>query len=238
MRRGPLIIGILVTLLLTAAWWFFLVSPQRERAQLAEDEREQAEQEEFLLRTELAALEKIQDNELRYRAALAELEAAIPDTPQTATLIDDLSELADDTGVAWVSGTYGDPVEIEGEDYLEIPLTIVIEGQFFEVLGYLYGTAELERIVRLDSVAIAPQQEETINLLTVNLSGRAFTTSGAGLPEIDEDALEGEEEEEDGSTTTTAPSDTTTTTSADTTTTTTSTTDTSTGGTTDNTGGG
>ncbi len=215
MSRTGWIISILVTILVTAAWWFLLVGPQRERAAQAEDELAAAMDDELLLRTQLASLRRIRDNELPFRAAIAELQAAIPDSPQTASLIDDLSVLADETGVDWLSSTYGNPSLNEDTGIFEIPISISIEGQFFEVLGYLYGSAELDRIVRIDGVAIAPRQDDNgFTILAVNITARAFTNGDVLVPIADleqdappEDAPSEDAPPEDGgeTTTTTAP---------------------------------
>ena len=198
MSRTGLLIGLLVGLLITAAWWFLLVGPQRTREADAADALQAAVDEEVLLRTQLQQLRRIQDNELPYRAAIAELQASIPDNPQTASLIDDLSVLADDTGVAWSSGTYGNPALNEDTGLFEIPLTISINGQFFEVLGYLYGIAELDRVVRVDALTISPDLDENgFTVLSVSLSGRAFSRGTVLVPLPAEDG--------DTTTTTTTP---------------------------------
>jgi len=183
MSRTALIVSLLVGLLLTAAWWFLLVGPQRTREAEAADALEVARDEEFLLQTQLAQLKRIQDNELPYRAAIAELQRSIPDNPQTASLIDELSALAEETGVVWSSGTYGNPEANEDTELFEIPLAISIEGQYFEVLGYLFGIADLERLVRIDAVTISPSQDENnFTILSVNLTGRAFSTATVLVP--------------------------------------------------------
>ena len=225
MSRMGLIASILIGLLVTAAWWFLLVGPQRVREADAADQLEAAESEELVLRTELAQLERIQENELPYRAAIAELQTAIPDRPQTASLIDDLAALAEETGVDWDSGTYGNPALNEDTGLFEIPLGISIQGQFFEVLGYLFGVAELDRIVRIDSVNIAPTQDDNnFTVLNTNITGRAFANGAVLVPVPEEEGPdapasdpaddEGGESDESGETTTTtaAEADTTTTT--------------------------
>ncbi len=207
MSRNALIISILVGLLVTAAWWFLLVGPQRDRQNQAEEELQAAQDEEFILRTQLSQLQRIQDNELPYRAAIAELETEIPDQPQTASLIDQLAALADETGVLWQSGNYGNPELNEDTGLFEIPLALNVEGQFFEVLGYLYGVADLDRLVRIDGVNISPRQDEAgFTILSVNLTGRAFATGTVQVPLIELEVPD-QPAEESTTTTTTTPED-------------------------------
>ncbi len=198
MNRSFLLIGGLLTLLLTAAWWFLLVSPVNGRVVDAEDAIMQAEDEEIQLRAQRQSLQRVEDNTLEYLTAIGELENSIPPTPQAAALIDDLSVLADETGDDWSAGSYGLPNEVDG-GYFEVPLSISIKGQFFEVLGYLYGMAELNRLVRIDSVSVSPSQDEQgFTILNVAISAKAYTSSDVLLPggpvegEISPDGGEGD----------------------------------------------
>lgn len=200
MKRTGLILGVLGVLLVTALWWFLIISPMNTKTADTKDQLQSAEDNEVLLRTQLARLKKIQENELTYRSAIGALDAAIPPTPQMPALIDALTELANDSGVEWESGTYGNPVEVEDEDYFLIPVNLTVRGQFFEVLGYLYGIADLERIVRIDAVTLSPtEDDEGFTLEDVSISAVTFTTGNVVLP--------GEPEETTETTTTTTPGD-------------------------------
>ena len=183
MKRTGLILGVLGAVLLTALWWFFVISPTNEAISDARDQIESEQDNQVLLQTQLMRLKKIQENELTYRSAIGALEAGIPPTPQMPALIDVLSELAGDSGIDWESGTYGNPVEVEGEGYFEIPVNLTVRGQFFEVLGYLYGIADLERIVRIDAISISPEQDDAgFTIESVSISAVAFTTGNVVLP--------------------------------------------------------
>lgn len=200
MRRTGVILAALGVLLVTALWWFFVISPTNTRISEAEDQLQSAQDNEVLLRTQLSRLKKIQENELTYLSAIGALEAAIPPTPQMPALIDTLAELAEDSGVQWESGTYGNPTEVEGEDYFEIPVSLIVEGQFFEILGYLYGIADLERIVRVDAVSLTPTEDDAgFTIETVSISAVTFTTGNVVLPGVIEEVTE--------TTTTTTPGD-------------------------------
>jgi type IV pilus assembly protein PilO len=186
-KRTGLILGLLGVVLVTALWWFFVISPTNTKIADAEDQLQSAVDNEVLLRTQLARLKKIQDNELTYRSAIGALDAAIPHSPQMPALIDTLSELAEDSGVIWQAGTYGNPVEVEGEDYFEIPINLTVQGQFFEVLGYLYGISDLERIVRIDAVALSPTEDDDGFIIEdVSIAAVTFTTGNVVLPQPDE----------------------------------------------------
>ena len=187
MRRTGLILGALGILLVTALWWLFVISPTNTKIADAQDQLASAEDNEVLLLTQLSRLKKIQESELTYRSAIGALDAAIPPTPQMPALIETLAELAEASGVEWEAGTYGNPVEVEDEDYFEIPVSLTVQGQFFEVLGYLYGIADLERIVRVDAVSLSPQEDDDgFTIENVSISAVTFTTGDVVLPAPEE----------------------------------------------------
>lgn len=181
MRR--VLIGVLVAVLITALWYFFVASPINERKAVAQTDLETAQTEEFTLRTTLSRLKKIEENQLEYATAIGQLETAIPATPRLAELIDDLNFLADENGLDWKSSSYALPTLIAGTDLYEIGVSVQVQGQFFELLGYLYGIADLDRIVRVDSVALQSSSDEAgFHSMTATISGVVFTTSEVVIP--------------------------------------------------------
>ncbi len=93
-------------------------------------------------------------------------------------------------------------------------MALTIKGQYFEILGYLYGLGELDRLVRVNSVAVSPalDDETGVNLLSVTINATAFTTGEIvvpATPEVDEPDIPEPAPEE---TTTTSSTTTTTTT--------------------------
>ena len=77
MKRTGLILGVLAVLLVTALWWFFVISPTNTKIADSQDQLQSAEDNEVLLLTQLSRLKKIQENELTYRSAIGALDAAI-----------------------------------------------------------------------------------------------------------------------------------------------------------------
>ena len=195
MSRNVILLSILGALLVTAGWYMLLVRPIQDRIVETETEIDAESDKEFRLTSQRAARQKIEDNMLSYLAAIAEIERSIPPTAQTASLIDDLSALATETGVGWLSGSYGNPTVVEGEGYLEIAVDVTIRGQFFEVLGYLYGIADLDRLIRIDSISISPSQDEDgFTILIVAISAKAFTSADVVIPIVEGEDLPPDEE--------------------------------------------
>jgi len=215
MRR--LLIALLVAILLTVAWWFLLGSRWNERTNEAEAQLEVEQQVERDLQRRLAALQVVADNTLEYQTAVDELTRSIPPSPQMDVLIDELAILAEDSGVSWQSAVYSNPVEDPLDSGIrEILMSMEVEGQYFEILGYLYGIEEIDRLVVVNGVTFSAALDgDGFNIISARITARAYTTGQVVVPEVPEDST---------TTTTTVPGDSATTTSATTSSTTSSTT--------------
>ena len=182
MRRTGILVAVLGIVLVTAAWYMLVMQPINGSITDAQAELQTAQDQELTLRTKLARLQRIQDGELTYISAIGALDAQIPSTPQLAALIDDLTDLAKRTSVDWQGVTNGTPTLVSDGDYYQIPIALRIRGQFFEVLGYLYGIADMDRLVRIDGVSVTAEQDENnFTVLDVTINASAFTTSDLAI---------------------------------------------------------
>lgn len=254
MRRGIVIGGILAAVVVTVLWWLLIIQPRNAEVDDVSREIEDATAQEDQLRSQILALSAIKVQETSYLFAIGQMEAAIPVTPEADAFIEQVNFLSQRTGVELVTLTLAPPTPstTDGQTGFEIQASISIEGEYFEVLGFLYGLEELERIVRVDTLSINPlaasAQDDTEEpeegevedtdptdeprprpqptIAQINIGATLFTRTGVVLPD--------EEEETDSTTTTTTvPGETTTTTAPGETTTTTApgeTTTTTTGG--------
>ncbi|MCP3974863.1 MAG: type 4a pilus biogenesis protein PilO [bacterium] len=154
--RTKVLFGVLVLLLLTVLWYLFIFSPKNEAIAAAEVELDNAVLRESTLRTRIAQLQAIKDNELSYLFAIGQMESSIPTTPQADAFIEDMTFLAETTGVELTAITLTPPVADPLTGGFEVPVAISIEGEYFEILGFLYGVEALDRLVRVDSIGLTP----------------------------------------------------------------------------------
>lgn len=210
MRR--VLIALLIAILLAVAWWFLLGSRWNERTNEARVQLEQEENIERDLQRRLAALQVVADNTLEYQTAVDDLRRSIPPTPQMDVLIDELSTLAGDSGVIWESATYSNPVgEPLDSGIREILMSIEVEGQYFEILGYLYGIEEVDRLLAIRGVTFsAALDDDGFNIISARITASAYTTGAVVVPEVPVDSTT---TTTIGSTSTTATTSTTSTTS-------------------------
>ena len=179
MRR--FLVGGLVVILITLVWYFFVVGPINERKDIAQTDLETAESQEFTLRTTLSRLQKIEENQLEYATAIGQLQTAIPPDPRLAELIDDLSFLANENGVVLANISFATPTLTPDTDIFVIGTSMSIEGQFFEILGFLYGAAELDRVMTIENLSMTPGADDSgFHTMSASLSGSVYTTSNLG----------------------------------------------------------
>lgn len=203
MRRVGLLV-FLVVLLVTAAWWMFLIGPRNARISDARDDLVTAQDAEQRLRVQIRQLQEIRDREVEYLAAMGSLESLIPERPLLDEFIEQISALAVDSDVDLQALTPSVPSPTEeGGDLREIAVSAQVEGQFFEILGFLFGLNEMERLVRIDGISLASSQSETGGtILSAALDLRLFTLADL-LPPLDDLALPGDDEATSTTTTST-----------------------------------
>jgi Tfp pilus assembly protein PilO len=153
---GKVLVGVLALLLITVIWWFVFFSPKRDAIDAAKAEQETAALRQETLETRLRQLRAIKDNELSYLFAIGQMESSIPATPQADAFIEDITFLAETTGVELGSISLTPPVADPDTGGFEVPVSLTIEGEYFEVLGFLYGVEALDRLVRVDSIGLDP----------------------------------------------------------------------------------
>jgi Tfp pilus assembly protein PilO len=166
MKTKNIAVGALVAVLLTALWWTMLLKPTRAKA--AKVRADTAAEREKLapLQAQLDKARRDAAHAETFKAQLAALETAVPDSPALAAFIRDANAIADASGVAWQSVTHGPPTTGFGVQS-SITIGIQIEGTYGQVVEYLGRLATLQRLVVVDSV---------------QLSTAANTGAGAGSP--------------------------------------------------------
>ena len=175
MRRVGAFVTVLV-LLLTGAWWMFLISPKNTEIADLEDEHNLAIDTEQLLRAQIGELEAIRRAEVEYVAALGHFDALIPERPLLDEFIEQVYQVANETGVELQDLTPSLPAALDESELREVAVTAQIEGEFFEVLGFLFGLNDVERLVRVDSVAVASFLDEGgETILNVGVGIKLFT---------------------------------------------------------------
>ncbi len=185
MKRIGILTGIGV-LFLTAVWWMFLISPKNAEIADLEDELNVANGNELLLRVTINELENIRQAEVEYLAALGQLEGLIPERPLLEEFIEQVYALTTATGIELQTLAPSVPSVTDGSLLREIQISAQIEGEFFELLGFLFGLNDMERLVRVDSIAVSSSQDDVDGtILSASVQMTLFTLADL-LPLLDE----------------------------------------------------
>lgn len=194
MRRPGVLLGVLGVIVVTVLWFLFFLSPRNDDIEQAEQALASAQDQEQILRTQIANLEDISEQQFSYQVAIQEMEASIPIDPELDAFIEDLTFLAERSGVDLVAVAANPPAPVIAEDaadFFEVEVTLALEGQFFELLGFLYGLEEMERLVRVDNMALnpsaVPEAETTTTTTTTAAPGDTTSTSSTTTTTIVDD---------------------------------------------------
>jgi len=162
MSRRILAVSVVFSILVTALWYFFLLSPRNSKITELDGQLQTAIAEADSLRIAVAALGDVQENDVAFLAAIGQMEAGIPQEAELAVFIEEITALASATGIDLLSLAPSEPSASTELPVYEIMITLAMEGEYFELLGFLFGLDDMERIVVVQAVSItAGADEET-----------------------------------------------------------------------------
>jgi len=152
--RNVLILGILGLVIIVIGFYFLLLSPLlgrlNEQAQAREDKQAQLEQ----VQQEVNELEEVRRNSPEIERQLLELSKRVPTQPQIPTLVVQVQEIADASGVTQLSIEPGDTAApAGGGDYQIVPVTMQFNGTYDQMQDFLLRTRNLARLVTVTDVS-------------------------------------------------------------------------------------
>lgn len=201
MNRSLVLLSILVAVLVTVVWWLVFINPRNDAVDAAEDALAFEQLQEQTLQGRITELRDILEEEFSYVTAIEEIEASIPVEAMLDAVIEDIQAVAEDTGVTLIAIATTPPTFDAlqpDQELFEIDLTLSLEGQYFEVLGFVIGLEDMDRLVRVDTLTMAPAQSEQVVATTTTSttsptdttsSTTTTTTTTTTAPSIEEDLL-------------------------------------------------
>jgi hypothetical protein len=174
--------------LLSLLVYFVVVSPKRSRASDLDGEIATAQAELAQLQAErarLAAQPKVSVRDLK------RLRKAMPNETNMPGLMRQVARVARQTGIAFESITPSEPVALSG--YQKIPLSLVFQGNYFELKKFLFRMRNLVRVgddrVRIDGRLFTvdaidfAEGSKKFPQIQATLTANAFVFGGAPPPE-------------------------------------------------------
>ncbi len=151
--RNVLILGLLVIVLLVVGYYFLILSPLLNRLDERAQERSDKEAQLANLQQEVAQLEAVRREAPEIQRQLLELSKRVPTQPEITTLVVQIEEIADASGVTQLRiepGTPGQPPG--GGDFSVVPITMSFTGTYEQMQDFLLRTRNLTRLVTVTSV--------------------------------------------------------------------------------------
>lgn len=202
-KRQWMAITAAVCVVIVAAGYFLLVSPQDKKAASLRSQVSAEQSTQQQLRAQIAMLTAEGQNLSHEQALLAKAQGYLPLTPGLPSLIRQLTTATDNAGVDLVTLSPSAPVAASSgtsagatPSLYQIPLTLSLAGGYFEVENFLSNLENLPRALMVTGVNISPQGGSTQATspagstatqtaapqvgkgeLTVAITGRVFMTT-------------------------------------------------------------
>jgi type IV pilus assembly protein PilO len=156
--RNILALGGLGIVLVLVAFWFLLLSPLLSELETARAEREAAEAQLQNLNQQVAELEAVRNNAPDIERRLLELSRRVPEQDEIPSLLVQIQEVADASGVVQLSVEPGVPqvFNADGVNYSRIPVEMSFEGTYEELQDFLFRVRNLSRLVTVNEVSYTP----------------------------------------------------------------------------------
>jgi type IV pilus assembly protein PilO len=152
--RNILILGILGIVIVVIGFYFLLLSPLlqslNQQAQAREEKQAQLDD----VQQQVNELEEVRRNSPEIERQLLELSKRIPTQPQIPTLVVQVQEIADASGVTQLVVEPGDATApAGGGDYRVVPVTMQFNGTYDQMQDFLLRTRNLARLVTVTDVS-------------------------------------------------------------------------------------
>jgi Tfp pilus assembly protein PilO len=155
MKTKNLAVGALAALLVAALWWNFLLKPSSSEASKVKADTAIEKAKLPPLEAQVSKARLDQAHAATFKAQLASLQSAVPDTPALAAFIRAANAMADAAHLSWQSVTHGPPIPDVSSGVLAITVGIQIKGTYEQVMDYLTRLKSLKRMLVVDGLSFA-----------------------------------------------------------------------------------
>ena len=169
--RVAVIIIVFVVVLGMGIYWFIIEdkAPQLQRVQ----------EEEQTLRISFENKQKKAANYDAYKAQLTQMEQSfgtmlrqLPGKTEIPSLIVDISQTGLAAGLQ--EKLFQPQAEVPRDFYAEKPIMISLSGGYHEIANFVSGVAALPRIVTLHDINITPDNQDTYDELTIQVTAKTY----------------------------------------------------------------
>jgi type IV pilus assembly protein PilO len=166
-RRIRFILVVIAVIAVVAVCWFMVLNPLRGDIATTNASIEAEQTKLVAARAKLAQAETTRQEGKRNQARLLELAKMVPDSEEIPSLLLQIQDLADQSGIDFISITPGKPIQ-SGAFWI-IPLELQLSGTYFDLSDFVY---------RAEQMAAGPGRLLAIKNLNLLLASQAATESG------------------------------------------------------------
>ena len=170
-QRMGIVAGTVVAVL--AVWWVGVWLPASHTLSSAQARMATAEAHSKQLRLEVVRLQSARKDLAAQTQTLEKLQAAVPDTPDLAGLLNGTNDAAKAAGVQLLS--IAPTAEVLGTP-TGISFSLNVHGSWFASVDFVQRLLSTPRLVVIDGVQVSGGDDSG---LTVSIAARAFTTQAA-----------------------------------------------------------
>jgi Tfp pilus assembly protein PilO len=183
-----MVVTVLAFLIAAALVVVFVILPQFAELDTLSQERAQAESQVQQAQAVLAQLEQSKTRSAVTEAELLKIGTQMPDSPQLPTLIIEMQDLANQSGVTVTSFAPSQPTPNSSGQFTEISMSTALTAKWDDLLDYMRRLNRTTRLLRTTNVTVNPEASTTTTgtaaediPLTVSLTIKAFVigTNGA-----------------------------------------------------------
>jgi Tfp pilus assembly protein PilO len=164
-RKMRMLLSAVALIAIVAVAWMFLISPLR--ANIADANASIADETTKLssAQAKLAAAETTKAEGQKNQARLLELAKMVPQSSQVPSLLVQIQDLADQSGIDFLSMSPGEPSESSG--FQIIPLQLQFTGSYFDLSDFAY---------RVEQLVAGPGRLLTVKSIQLGLGAASATT--------------------------------------------------------------
>ena len=219
-RMLRLIIGGVVLLVIVVLAWFLLLNPIRSDIASVETSIEDERTSLAAAQAQLAQADAAREEGAANRGRLLELAKMVPDAEQIPSLLLQIQDLADKSGIEFIAITPGDP--IQSGDYDVVPLELEFTGTYFDLSDFVYraeqmvaGPGRLLAVKNLDlqlaqetaeagtGVAVSPELGVNMTMYAFQMASAQTSATGSTSSSTSSETTSGSSSEETTTTSTT-----------------------------------
>ena len=181
-KRGPLIVGaaVAVVVLLVA---FFFVLPKMGQVKDAKASLQDAQAQQGTLGAQLAALKQSQTDAPKNREIIRKVQQAIPSTVDQQGFMIMVQNAAVESSIDLVTITPTTPVYDPASGLSTVTNAFSVSGNYFALTEFIFKIETLPRASKITSITIAPSPSDTNpSLLTLTASVDMYTSDASAGP--------------------------------------------------------